>query len=128
MKAPAFFLPSVLMSAISNATAPKNTNMAMTVRITAENPVAKSTLTNRPIVGIMAFVRKTVTSAASFQADLTAAVTSVGPNPAQSAPLLVHGVIRSSGISRKYWNLIFSCILKLEIWELIIVDSGYPNK
>jgi len=101
--------------------------MAMTVRITAANPVAKSTLTNRPIVGIMAFVRKTGTSAASFQADLTAAVTSVGANPAESASLLLQGVIRSSGNSTKYWNLIIICILKLEIWELITVVSVYSN-
>ena len=72
--------------------------MAITIPITAADTMAKSALTNRPIVGIIASVRIEETIAASSQSDLTAAAIAVGANPAESAPLFVLGVIRCSGI------------------------------
>jgi hypothetical protein len=33
----------------------------------------------------------------------------------------------SSVLVIEYWNLIFICILKLVIWNLIIVHSGYSS-
>ena len=65
----------------------------MTIRIAAPDTMTKSILTNRPIVGIMAFVRVTGTIAASFPSDLTAAAIWVGVVPAESTPFFVHGVI-----------------------------------
>jgi hypothetical protein len=68
----------------------------MTIRIAAADTMTKSTLTNRPIVGIMAFVHMTGTIAASFPSDLTAAAIWVWVVPAESTPFLVHDAINVS--------------------------------
>jgi hypothetical protein len=71
----------------------------MAIPITAADTVTRSALTDRPILETTAFVHRTGISAASFPADLTAAALSVGTIPAESAPLLGHGIISYIGIS-----------------------------
>ncbi len=74
----------------------------MTICIAAADTMTQSTLTNRHIAGVMAFVHITGTIAAGFPSDLTAAAISGGAIPAESAPFLVHDVIRCIGIS--FWG------------------------
>jgi len=94
--------------------------MAMTIRIAAADTMTKSILTNRPIVGIMAFVHMTGTITAGFPSDLTAAAIWVAVIPGEFTPFLVYGVIKRLGISTTYFGSKKSCRLMIFLSLLMV--------